>query len=238
MPGAVLAIWCDAHAHPQDASSASSSSPSSPPCRALALVFLFLKAPATPAALLHASALGVLPALFVGSALGLFLFGKVGDHGLSPGDLRVLFFSGIGLVAFKALRLARPRRACRPLICLPAAPGRAQALDKPDPVGPARGYRVAAAFSSVPSHTDSKRPPWRRRRRCAALLGEVLEPDSRFSVQLRTPRQEIISTILADIEALRPEVDRQDFKGMVLGILRFHWPCRDDIPAPRNQLLG
>ena len=25
----------------------------------------------------------------------------------------------------------------------------------------------------------------------------------------------------------RPEADRQDFKGMVLGILRFHWPCRE-----------
>ena len=44
---------------------------------------------------------------------------------------------------------------------------------------------------------------------------------------MRTPRQEIISTILEDIEALRPEVDRQDFKGMVLAILRFHWPCRE-----------
>ena len=44
---------------------------------------------------------------------------------------------------------------------------------------------------------------------------------------LRTPRQEIISTILENIEALRPEVDRQDFKGMVLEILRFHWPCRE-----------
>jgi hypothetical protein len=58
-------------------------------------------------------------------------------------------------------------------------------------------------------------------------IGEVLEPDYRFCVPLRTPRQEIISTILGDIEALRPEVDRQDFKGMVLGILRFHWPCRE-----------
>jgi hypothetical protein len=55
----------------------------------------------------------------------------------------------------------------------------------------------------------------------------VLEPDYRFCVPLRTPRQEIISTILEDIEALRPEADRQDFKGMVLGILRFHWPCRE-----------
>jgi len=26
---------------------------------------------------------------------------------------------------------------------------------------------------------------------------------------------------------MRPEVDRQDFKGMVLSILHFHWPCRE-----------
>ena len=44
---------------------------------------------------------------------------------------------------------------------------------------------------------------------------------------LRTPRQEIISTIVANVEAMQPEADRQDFKGMVLGILRFTWPCRE-----------
>jgi len=46
-------------------------------------------------------------------------------------------------------------------------------------------------------------------------------------VPLRTPRQEIISTIVANVEAMQPEADRQDFKGMVLGILRFNWPCRE-----------
>jgi hypothetical protein len=58
-------------------------------------------------------------------------------------------------------------------------------------------------------------------------IGEVLEPDYRFCVPLRLSRQEIVSAIVKDIEAMRPEADRQDFKGMVLGILRFHWPCRE-----------
>jgi len=31
---------------------------------------------------------------------------------------------------------------------------------------------------------------------------------------------------LKELEAMRPEADRQDFKGMVLSILHFHWPCR------------
>lgn len=113
------------------------------------------------------------------------------------------------------------------LIVLQAAPGRAQALDKPDPS--VRAWLPGCrAFLEHPESGGSEAAGL-----CAggvdALLyiGEVLEPDYRFCVPLRSPRQEIISTILEDIEALRPEVDRQDFKGMVLAILRFHWPCRE-----------
>ena len=113
------------------------------------------------------------------------------------------------------------------LIVLQAAPGRAQALDKPDPS--VRAWLPGCrGFLEHPESGGSEASGL-----CAgavdALLyiGEVLEPDYRFCVPLRTPRQEIISTILEDIEALRPEADRQDFKGMVLGILRFHWPCRE-----------
>ena len=113
------------------------------------------------------------------------------------------------------------------LMVLQAAPSRAQALDKPDPQVRAwlPGCRT---FLEHPESGGSEASGL-----CAgavdALLyiGEVLEPDYRFCVPLRTPRQEIISTILEDIEALRPEADRQDFKGMVLAILRFHWPCRE-----------
>ena len=66
----------------------------------------------------------------------------------------------------------------------------------------------------------------RRRGRCALYIGEVLEPDFVLRA-VADAAQEIISTILEDIEAMRPEVDRQDFKGMVLAILHFHWPCRE-----------
>jgi hypothetical protein len=126
----------------------------------------------------------------------------------------------------KALHIAAAI-ALAALIVLQAAPGRAQALDKPDPS--VRAWLPGCrAFLEHPESGGSEAAGL-----CAgavdALLyiGEVLEPDYRFCVPLRTPRQEIISTILEDIEALRPEADRQDFKGMVLGILRFHWPCRE-----------
>ena len=126
----------------------------------------------------------------------------------------------------KALHIAEAI-ALAALIVLQAAPSRAQALDKPDPS--VRAWLPGCrGFLEHPESGGSEASGL-----CAgavdALLyiGEVLEPDYRFCVPLRTPRQEIISTILEDIEALRPEVDRQDFKGMVLGILRFHWPCRE-----------
>ena len=126
----------------------------------------------------------------------------------------------------KALHIAATI-ALAALIVLQAAPSRAQALDKPDPS--VRAWLPGCrGFLEHPESGGSEASGL-----CAgavdALLyiGEVLEPDYRFCVPLRTPRQEIISTILEDIEALRPEVDRQDFKGMVLGILRFHWPCRE-----------
>jgi hypothetical protein len=126
----------------------------------------------------------------------------------------------------KALHIAAAI-ALAALIVLQAAPSRAQALDKPDPS--VRAWLPGCrGFLEHPESGGSEASGL-----CAgavdALLyiGEVLEPDYRFCVPLRMPRQEIISTILEDIEALRPEADRQDFKGMVLGILRFHWPCRE-----------
>jgi hypothetical protein len=126
----------------------------------------------------------------------------------------------------KALHIAAAI-ALAALIVLQAAPSRAQALDKPDPS--VRAWLPGCrAFLEHPESGGSEAAGL-----CAgavdALLyiGEVLEPDYRFCVPLRTPRQQIISTILEDIEALRPEADRQDFKGMVLAILRFHWPCRE-----------
>ena len=96
MPGAVMAIWCDAHALPK-IEQRGIIQPFIAAMQSLALVFLFLKAPATPAAVLHQLPLA-LPALFVGSALGLFLFGKVSDAGFRRVIAVLLFFSGIALV--------------------------------------------------------------------------------------------------------------------------------------------
>jgi len=113
------------------------------------------------------------------------------------------------------------------LLVLMASESRTQALDKPDPSVSAwlPGCR---AFLEHPELSEPVGAGL-----CAgtvdALLyiGEVLMPDYSFCVPLRTPRREVIASIVEDIEALRPEVDRQDFKGMVLEILRFRWPCRD-----------
>jgi hypothetical protein len=112
------------------------------------------------------------------------------------------------------------------LLTVQASASLAQALDKPDP----------AVLAWLPGcrafleHPESMGPDGLGQ--CAgavdALLyiGELLPEDFRYCVPLRTPRSEIIATILEDIEAMRPEADRQDFKGMVLSILHFHWPCR------------
>lgn len=54
-------------------------------------------------------------------------------------------------------------------------------------------------------------------------IGELLPLDYRFCV----PRREVVSAIVEDIDDLRPEADRQDFKGMALAILRHRWPCRE-----------
>lgn len=113
------------------------------------------------------------------------------------------------------------------LLGLQATASRAQALDKPDPAVEAwlPGCR---AFLE---HAESMGPEGLGQ--CAgavdALLyiGELLPPDYRYCVPLRTARREIIAAIVEDAEALRPEIDRQDFKGMVLAILRFRWPCRE-----------
>jgi uncharacterized membrane protein YfcA len=97
MPGAVLTIWCDAHAMPKIAQRAVVQ-PFIAAMQSLALVVLFLKAPAAPVALLHHLPF-VLPALFAGVTLGLFLFSKVSDNGFRRAISGLLFFSGVGLVA-------------------------------------------------------------------------------------------------------------------------------------------
>lgn len=97
MPGAVLAVWCDVHAMPKIDQRAVVQ-PFIAAMQSLALVFLFLKAPGAPAAVLPHLPF-VLPALFAGSTLGLFLFGKVSDAGFRRAISVLLFFSGAALVA-------------------------------------------------------------------------------------------------------------------------------------------
>lgn len=97
MPGAVIAIWCDAHAMPKVAQRAVVQ-PFIAAMQTLALVFLFLKAPGAPAAALPHLPF-VLPALLAGSTLGLFLFGKVSDIGFRRAISVLLFASGVMLVA-------------------------------------------------------------------------------------------------------------------------------------------
>jgi uncharacterized membrane protein YfcA len=96
MPGAVLAIWCDAHAMPKIAQRAVVQ-PFITAMQSLALVFLFLKAPDAPVAVLHHLPFA-LPALFAGATLGLFLFGKVSDLGFRRAISALLFVSGIALL--------------------------------------------------------------------------------------------------------------------------------------------
>ena len=97
MPGAVLTIWCDAHAMPKTAQRVVVQ-PFIAAMQCLALVFLFLKAPDAPVAVLQHLPF-VVPALLAGSTLGLFLFGKVSDAGFRRAICLLLFVSGAGLVA-------------------------------------------------------------------------------------------------------------------------------------------
>ena len=97
MPGAVLAIWCDAHAMPK-ISQRAVVQPFIAAMQSLALVFLFLKAPGASAAVLPHLPF-VLPALLAGSTLGLFLFGKVSDAGFRRAISVLLLFSGVALLA-------------------------------------------------------------------------------------------------------------------------------------------
>jgi len=96
MPGAVLVIWCDAHAMPRAAQRAIVQ-PFIAAMQGVALGSLVLKAPAMPAALLPHLPLAV-PALLAGSTLGLFLFGKVSDVGFRRAISALLFFSGVALL--------------------------------------------------------------------------------------------------------------------------------------------
>ena len=124
------------------------------------------------------------------------------------------------------------------LLVLHSTSGRAQALDKPDPSVKAwlPGCRI---FLEHPESVASEAAG-----QCAGALdallyiGEVLEPDYRLCVPLRVSRHEIVSAVVKDIEAMRPEADRQALKGLVLGILRLNWPCREQKARTANHAIG
>ena len=96
MPGAVLAMWCDAHAMSKTAQRGVIQ-PFIACMQTLALAFLFLKAPSSQAALLQHLPLA-LPALLAGTTLGLYLCGKVSDVGFRRAICGLLLFSGIALI--------------------------------------------------------------------------------------------------------------------------------------------
>jgi hypothetical protein len=110
---------------------------------------------------------------------------------------------------------------------LPVSSAHAQALDKPEPSVTAR----LPGCRSFLEGADTKHAEGAGL--CAgtvdALLyiGELLPADYRFCVPLRVPRHEVVAALVEDIDALRPEADRQDFKGIAMAILHYRWPCRD-----------
>ena len=185
-----------------------------------------LKAPGAPAAVLPHLPF-VLPALFAGSALGLFLFGKVSDQGFRRAISALLFFSGIALVDEGHAHRLRPSRSPRCSFCRSrrAVPRHSTSLTRRSRawlpgcrafLEQHRGHGLRSVPASAPA----------RSMRCS-ISARCCEPIIASACRCARHGSEIIATILEDIEAMRPEVDRQDFKGMVLSILRFHWPCRE-----------
>ncbi len=113
------------------------------------------------------------------------------------------------------------------LLALQASASHAQALDKPNPAASAWLPGCRAFLQNTEAMGSEGAGQCAGAVDALLYIGELLPADFRYCVPLRTSRREIIATILEDIEAMRPEADRQDFKGMVLSILHFHWPCRE-----------
>jgi hypothetical protein len=113
------------------------------------------------------------------------------------------------------------------LLGLQSAWGHAQALDKPDPTVSAYLAGCRAFLEDVDSMESESAGQCSGGVDALLYIGELLPPDYRFCVPLQVPRREVIAGIVEDIDALQPEAARQDFKGMVLAILRYRWPCRE-----------
>ena len=57
-------------------------------------------------------------------------------------------------------------------------------------------------------------------------VGELLPEDYCYAVPISLPQHEVVATIVREIDAVYPTVERQLFKGLVVEIFHFHWPCR------------
>lgn len=57
-------------------------------------------------------------------------------------------------------------------------------------------------------------------------VGELLPEGYCYAVPVSLPQHEVIGTLIREIEAVYPTVERELFKGVVVEILHFHWPCR------------
>lgn len=142
-------------------------------------------------------------------------------HGLLPAMKRFLLVAVLLLAALPAMLSVSAAQARSP------SQSPSEALDRPDPTvkailpgcrsllhrADAIGLEEAGLCSGV---VDS-----------LLYIGELLPVDYRSCVPLRLARHDILQAIVEDLDALSPEFDRQNFKGMVLEILHYRWPCRD-----------
>ena len=113
------------------------------------------------------------------------------------------------------------------LLGLHGAGSHAQSLDKPDPTVRAYLPGCRAILQDADSIGSEGAGLCNGVVDTLLYIGELLPPDYRSCVPLRIARRDIIEAIVEDLDALSPAVERQDFKGMVLEILHYRWPCRD-----------
>ena len=96
MPGAVIAIWCDLHAMSKT-TQRGTVQPFIAVMQALALAFMFLKAPAAQDFLWWKLVI-IFPALIAGTLLGLYLFGKVNEAVFRKAVIGLLLLSGLAML--------------------------------------------------------------------------------------------------------------------------------------------
>ena len=216
MPGAMLAIWCDAHAIPKLAAALDGPALHRRHAEPGPGLSIPEGAGARPPPLLPHLPF-VLPALFAGSTLGLFLFGKVSDLGFRRAISALLFCLRRRAGGMKILHVVATV-ALAVLLVLQASPSRAAGTRQARPVG----ARLAAGMPRVPRAPSlmGRRASGqlrRRSRRAALYRRGAASRTTATACRCARRGSEIIATHPRGAStALRPEADRQDFKGMVL----------------------